>query len=213
MSIVDLLQTVGGRLGILETASKTPKGECPKIVTRTVSLDELKSAIRSEEIQSLADLPAELSVAFEKIFEAAGVKAAAVSWNIEKLKTLLQSEPFRSQDRTSAQKALLSLLDADRVGAEDLVKEAIAQDQALDAFEVFVRKKVEELIALAQHQTAEIEAKIQSLQVERARLRERIRVDEEKLQDWRKRKRAYERELAANIGYLTDRPVITTDEE
>jgi len=96
--------------------------------------------------------------------------------------------------------------------ANPKLKEAMAQDQALDAFEVFVRKKVEDHMAMAEHQIAELDAKIQALQTERARLAERIPLDQDKLREWRRRKRAYERDLAAAIGYLTDRPVITTDE-
>jgi hypothetical protein len=213
MSIVDLLQSVGGRLGVLETPDKAENGKCPKVTTRTVTLEELKSEILAEGIRALADLPAELTVSFDQIFEAAGVKTASVSWNVEKLKKLLQSDAFRSLDRASAQSQLMTLLTAEKVPAEDLVREAMAQDQALDAFEVFVQKKVNEHMAIAQHQIADLEAKIQSLQAERARMAERIRIDEEKLRDWRKRKRAYERELAASIGYITERPVITTDEE
>ncbi len=88
----------------------------------------------------------------------------------------------------------------------------MAQDQALDAFEVFVRKKVEDHMAAAEHQVSELDARIQALQGERARLAARVQLDQDKLREWRKNKRAYERDLAAAIGYLTDRPVITTDE-
>lgn len=212
MSFLDLLQTVGGRLGILEAPYKATGGEAVKVTTRTVTLDELKSEIRSEAVRTLADLPAELTVSYEKIFEAAGVTALAHGWNVARLEALLRAEPYKSQERALAQRTLLSLLNSERVPPEDLVKEAMAQDQALDAFEVFVRKKVEDHMAMAEHQIAELDAKIQALQTERARLAERIPLDQDKLREWRRRKRAYERDLAAAIGYLTDRPVITTDE-
>ncbi|MBZ5496676.1 MAG: DUF4164 domain-containing protein [Acidobacteriia bacterium] len=212
MSFLDLLQTMGGRLGILEAPSTTKTGAPEKVVTRTVTLAELKSEIRSEEVRTLAELPAELTVPYERIFEAAGVTAPAHGWNVARLKSLLNTEPYRSQDRAAAQRALLSLLSSEHIQAEDLVKEAMAQDQALDAFEVFVRRKVEDHMALAEHQTAELDARIQALQSERARLAERLQLDQEKLREWRRRKRAYEHDLAATIGYLTDRPVITTDE-
>jgi len=212
MSFLDLLQTVGGRLGILEAPSKASGGEAVKVATRTVTIDELKSEIRSEAVKTLADLPAELTVPYAKIFEAAGVTAPAHGWNVARLEALLRAEPYKSQERALAQRNLLSLLNSERVPPEDLVKEAMAQDQALDAFEVFVRKKVEDHMAMAEHQIAEIDAKIQALQTERARLLEHIPSDQGKLREWRQRKRAYERELAAAIGYLTDRPVITTDE-
>lgn len=213
MSFFDLLHTVGGRLRILEVSPKTRPGEIPKIATRTVTLEELKTHIRSEEVRQLADLPAELGVPFEKIFAAAGVAAATPSWDLARLKALLQTDPYKSQERGAAQKDLIAALDADHVQPEDLVKEAMAQDQALDQFEAFARKKADDQEARTRNQIAELEARIQSWQAERARLVERMRQDHEKLSAWRRNKRAYERELAAAIGYLTDRPVISTDEE
>jgi uncharacterized small protein (DUF1192 family) len=212
MSFLDLLQTVGGRLGILEAHAKEDAGEPLKVVTRTVTLAELKTEIRSEEVRILADLPAELTLPYDRIFAAAGVKCSAESWSVARLKALLSTEPYQSMEHAAAQQALLTLLSAERVQAEDLVREAMGQDQALDAFEVFVGKKVEDHMAAAEHQVSELDARIQALRSERARLAARIQLDQEKLREWRKSKRAYERDLAASIGYLTDRPVITTDE-
>ena len=212
MSVFDLLQTVGGKLGILEAQQKSASGEPQKIVTRTVTLDELKSEIDSEDVRALADLPAEFTVAFEKIFEAAGVSAPERHWNLSRLQAVLRSDRFRNREFAAAQKDLLDLLSADRVAAEDLVKEAVAQDQALDAFEAFVRKKVDGHVAMAGRRIAEIDARIAALQAERAGLKERTQTEQDKLRDWCKRKRAHERELASAVGYLTDRPVISTDD-
>jgi len=212
MSFLILLQTVGGRLGILEAPANENTGELAKVVTRTVTLAELKTEIRSEEVRTLADLPAELTVSFDMIFEAAGVASSKPEWNVARLKALLRTEAYQSQERTAAQQALLNLLRSEQVQTEDLVKEAMAQDQALDAFEVFVCKKVEDHMATAEHQIAEMDAKFQALQAERTRLEARIQLDQSRLRAWRRSKRAYERDLAAAIGYLTDRPVITTDD-
>jgi len=213
MSFFNLLQTVGGRLGILESSRGTAAGGCAKIVTRTVTLEELKTQIRSEEVRILADAPAELAVPFEKIFETAGVPAAAPGWNVARLRDFLQTDPHKNQERGTLQKAVLDALHADQVSPEDLVREAMAQDQALDAYEAFVCRKVEDQTVRAQHQIAGLESRIQALQAERAHLADRIRQDQEKLRAWRRSKRTYERELAGAIGYLTDRPVISTDND
>lgn len=212
MSFLDLLQTVGGRLGILEAHAKEEAGEPLKVITRTVTLAELKTEIRSDDVRTLAGLPAELTLPYDRIFAAAGVKCSPQGWSLARIKTLLSIESYRGMDHASAQQALLTLLSAERVQVEDLVREAMGQDQALDAFEVFVCKKVEDHMAAAQHQVSDLEARIQALQDERARLAARIQLDQDKLREWRKSKRSYERDLADTIGYLTDRPVITTDE-
>jgi hypothetical protein len=212
MSFLDLLHIVGGRLRIVETATENVAGEPAKVVTRTITLTELKTEIRSEEVRSLADAPAELTVPFEKIFEAAGVAGPACGWNLARLKAMLQAEPYKNQEHAAVQKSLLASMSAEHVEAEDLVKEAMAQDRALDEFEIFARKKVEDHMAAAEHQIADLEAKIQALQGERARLAARIQLDQDRFREWRRKKRAYEHDLAAAVGYLTDRSVITTDD-
>lgn len=213
MSLLDLLQTVGGRLGILEAPSGADAGEPEKIVTRTVTLDELRSQIQSEHVRALAELPAELGLPFEKIFEAAGVGVPAHGWTVARLKALLLTEPYRGQERAAAQLALLNALHSAQVPPEDLVREAVAQDQALDAFESFACRKTQDRLAAAEHRVAELDARLQALQEERSRLAGHLQEEQEHLRSWRRRKRAYERELAAAVGYLTERPVITTDDE
>jgi len=213
MSLLDLLQTVGGRLGILEAPSSADAGEPEKIVTRTVTLEELRSHIQAEDVRALAATPAELALPFEKIFEAAGVGVPAHGWTVARLKALLRTEPYRGQERTAAQLALLNALSAARVPPEDLVREAVAQDQALDAFESFVCRKTQDRLSAAERRIAELDARLQTLQNERARLAEHVQAGQEDLRSWRQRKRVYERELASAVGYLTERPVITTDDE
>ncbi len=212
MSVLDLLQTVGGRLGILEAQAKSTPGAPQKIVTRTVSLDELKTEIRSEDVRALADQPADFTIPFEKIFTAAGVSEPGRAWSVSRLQDVLRSDRFKNREFAAVQKDLLDELRADKVAGEDLVKEAVAQDQALDAFEAFVRKKVDGHMAAAEHRTAEIDARIAALQAERAGLKERMQAEQNQLRDWCRRKRAHERELASAVRFLTDRPVISTDD-
>jgi chromosome segregation ATPase len=211
MSLVDFLQTMGGRLGILEAPAAAGPGEPRKVVTRTVTLEELKSEIRSAEVRALADQPAELALPYERIFEAAGVARPAGAWNLAKLRDMLRTDPYRSRKREAAQRSLLEALGSEKASPEELVREAIAQDQALDQFEAFARRKTADRAALAERRKAEIDARIRDLQAERARLDESIRIERERLEEWLGRKRAYERELASAVGYLTDKAVITTD--
>lgn len=212
MGFLDLLHIVGDRLRIVEASQAKADGTPAKVVTRTITLTELKTEIRSEEVRSLADAPAELTVPFEKIFEAAGVPSPAHEWNLARLRTALQAELQRSQEHAAVQKSLLALMSAENGDAEDLVKEAMAQDRALDEFELFARRKVEDHMAAAQRQIADLEAKIQALQSERARLAAGIQLDQDRFREWRRKKQAYERDLAAAVGYLTARSVITTED-
>ncbi len=212
MSLLERLEELGDRLGILQKPEAAEARAPTKILTRKVTLAELMTEIRAGEVRALAELPAELTVPFEKIYEAAGIAPALHGWTVERLRQLLLTEPFRERDRVTVQKEILRVLAGEKVEIEDLVKDAVARDQALDQFEASARKKVEERMTACQRQMAEIESKLQELESEKARLKEKIRLDTEKWSEWRKQKRAREHDLAWTVSYLIDRPVITTDE-
>lgn len=213
MTLMELLESLGDRLGILERAEqKSPKATVV-IQTRSVTLAELKAEIHSEEVQSLSELPAELSIPFEKIFQSAGVAPGSHGWTIEKLRQLLQTEAFKKLGREAAQKQILDVLNAEKVLPEDLIKDAVARDKALDAFEAFARKKMEDREAARERKMAELGARIQELQKECDHWKAQAKSDQETWQEWCQRKRRQEHDLAWTVGFLIDRTVITTDGE
>jgi hypothetical protein len=213
MNLIDLLRAVGDRLGIVEMTPATGPTRPAKIQTRTVSLNDLLIEIRQEEVRALAELPAELSVPVDQIFAAAGVKAAAHGWTVDRLKQLLKTDQFHSKDREEIQKSILNILANEKVAVEDMVKDAVARDQALDAFEGVAGKKMEQRITARARKMSELESRVRSLQEELDGLRREAAQDEEHWRQWQQKKEAIERELAWTIGYLIDRPVITTADE
>ena len=92
---------------------------------------------------------------------------------------------------------------------EDLVRDVIARDQALDAYERYVRSKME----ARERRIAELENQAAALRDQCERLRLETRADETLWGDWRARKRSAERELADAIAYLVDRPIVTMEED
>jgi hypothetical protein len=212
MRLVELLESLGDKLGILEKAERNAAHTAWKIQTRTVTLAELTSEIRAKEVQALADLPAELSVPFEKIMEAAGITPGPGGWTIERLRELLLTDDVKKLSREEAQKRILGVLASEKVSAEDLVKDAISRDRAMDAFEKTARRKMEDRLAARERQIAEADAKIKEIERERARPLEQLSSDRERWREWRSRKRGQERDLAWCVGYLIDHQVITTDD-
>ncbi len=213
MSLLDRLHELGERLRIFEAQPKGKSAKPAKISTRTVSLADLTTEIRQDELRALAELPAELSVAFEKVFEAAGIKSPPHGWTAARLKQLLESDQFKTMDRPAVQRSLLNILADEKIDVEDLVKDVIAHDQALDAFETFTRKKMLDRGAARQKKVVEVESQIASLEEQRARLIQETEADKEHWRAWVERKRAYERELSRTISYLVDRLVVTIDEQ
>lgn len=215
MSLFESLRSFGGRLGLVRVVAT--EGECRdgqpcKVTTRTVTLSDLATEVRSDQVRALAELPAELSVPFAKVFDAAGVKPAEHGWTIERLASLLHTEQFQAMDRVSVQKAVLGLLANDKAQVEDVVKDAVARDRSIDAYEGFVRGKMRERAAARERQIAEVQAKIQELEAECARTAEESKVDQEQWRRWIEGKIAFEKDMAWALGFLLDKPVVSVTE-
>jgi hypothetical protein len=211
MSLIDSLRKIAQTLRIIQVA---PAAAAPdtaaakaqaKIETRSCTLAELMSEIRSEEVRALADAPAELTVALEKVCETAGVKAPNNGWTVDKLRDVLRTDKFKNLSRNHAQRALIEQFAAEKVDVQQLVKDAVARDQAIDAFAKFARDKMQSRRQARQSQ-------IEQLQQQLDRLKHDGEQEEQQWQQWQKRKKEYEKEMAWAIGYLLDNPIITQDD-
>ncbi len=213
MNLLEMLESLGDRLGIVARVPDSGPVHAPKIEMRVITLTDLTSEIRRDEIKSLADQPAELSVPFEKVIEAAGIPAQPHGWTIEKLRQLLRSDAFNGLAQDQAQLRILGVLGEEKVNPEDLVRDAVSRDQALDAFEKFARKKMDDRLIARKRRLAEIESQIADLHAEAAKLNDQSQDDAARWKEWRRQKRERERDLAWCVGYLIDKPVITTDDK
>lgn len=212
MSLLDGLRRLGGKLGLIHSAPAADPAAGPaKVVSRSVTLRELTSEVRAEEVRTLAELPAELTVAFGKIYETAGIQPPAHGWTIERLEQLLRTDQYRGMNREAAQQAILGLLSAVKAEAADLVRDAIGRDQALDKFETFVRQKLDDRMVTRERKISELEEQMRDLEKERARLLEEIKADHERWEEWKARKVAVEKNMIWALSYLTDDPVVTTE--
>lgn len=212
MSLLDGLRRLGGKLGLIQPAAAPDPASGPvKIVSRSVTLKELTTEVRAEEVRTLAELPAELSVEFEKVYQTAGIQAPAHGWTIERLEALLRTDQYRGMDRAAAQQAILGVLSAVKAEVADLVRDAIGRDQALDKFEAFVRQKLDDRLVARQRKISELEEQMRDLEKERERLEEEMKSDREQWQQWKSRKVLVEKGMAWAISYLTDDPVVTTE--
>ena len=211
MGILTLFGKIGNRLGLIRVVEVKDPAKPQKVTTRTITLSDLAGQVRSEQVRALAELPAELAVPFEKVFEAAGVKPPAHGWTIPRLQELLATDQYKTLARPAAQQAILGLLATQKAPVDDLVKDAVDRDQALDAYEVFVHKKLESRQVARQQRTEQIHEQIRQLQAETARLAEENKNDQEQFAQWHTKKVACEKDLAAAVGYLLDKAVVSVD--
>ena len=139
---------------------------------RFVTLVELMTELQSEEVRTLAELPAELSVAFEQIFTTAGIKPPPHGWDISKLEETLAGPDFKDKPHAAVQKALADLLATQKVPVEDLVKDAMARDRAIDAFARFVHQKVLSRKSIRAKKITDLENQIADLRKQAAKLQQ-----------------------------------------
>jgi len=212
MSFLKLLHGIGDRLGILETVAAPGSRQPARIQTRCVSIRDLAGEIRSAEIRDLAASPAELSVPFEKIFEAAGISPDTQAWTVDRLKQIVADESLKNKSREEVQRAILDALHSDGVAVDSILKDAMARDKAMDSYEAAVGQKMKARMETHMRRSLEIESRIRELQAEAHTVDAVRKADEENWRAWRINKKQHERELATLIGYLVDHAVITLDE-
>jgi hypothetical protein len=197
MSFLKFLHGIGDRLGILEAVSNKESAPAVRIQTRTLTLKELSSEIRSGEVKTLAYSIGDLTFDFDRIFESAGI-AGDPKCCLEKLNELVCRESAGGRPKEEVQKSILAALAIEGVSVEELVKNAMARDKALDSFETFAGEKIK-------GRRSEIESQIDTLQ-------QQLRNEQGRWTEWRKSKRAHERDLATILSYVVDHPVISTDD-
>jgi hypothetical protein len=200
MYLTDMLRKLGDRLGIIEMAPASADKRAPvKIQTRTVTMTELITAIRVTELRELAETPSELSVPFEEVFKAAGIPDSPKGWTIERLEEFLKDDKIRRMDRGQAQQETLRVLAEGGIDGSDIVRDAVARDQALDAFEESIAEKRRIWLAAKKREIRQVEEEIAS--------------EEKAWAEWRSRKRQREKDMAQAVSYLIDKPVISIEEE
>lgn len=211
MSIFVLLQRVGGRLGLMSVAA--PKSAAPtpsKIATRTIPLAELVGEVKSRQLGRLAAGEAWLAVPKARIHAQAGVVEGGMS--APAVAERLRQPDLVQLPRDAAQVALLNELARAKVRVEDVVRDAVARDQAMDAFAEQVRVRLAKARGVRRRRREQIAAAQRQLAAEDAELAAADERDDRAWAQWWQGKLADERELAWTLSHLVDIPSISVDE-
>jgi hypothetical protein len=210
VGLFEKLQALGCQLKLVQVIPQT-KTAPEKIATRNVTLRELTTQLHAENMRVLAESPVELTIAYEKVFESAGIQGLSNGWCAEQLVQLLQSKPHKEMDRKALQLAVLEKLAAGNVTAQELIKDAVAKDQALDAFEDFVGKKMKDRFSARQMRMVEIEKEITVLRQEQMRLGQEDQGETRQLSEWQRKKGDYEKEILEAVDFLISCKELASD--
>ncbi len=200
MGLMDRLKRLGCRLRLIRTVPA--RTEPPrKITPRVTSIKDLKAQVLERDS---VHRQGELSASLENIFDAAGIERR--TWNVERLRDMLRTEPYRSMDRAAAGQAILDAMSGQNARIDDLVQDARARGRALDESEG-------RALALMRERQEARRRQRESLQRQLGELNEACRAldaedqdDQQALREWQARKSAYEKEIMWALGYLMETP-------
>jgi len=211
MSLLKRMKRMGKRLGLLR-AARTPPKKPAKVSTRVICLEELMSGIPKLDIPISSATRVDLPLGFDGILANAGVHPPPHDWTVERLQKFLRRKCAKL-DFQQAQCLTLKALSKDDVPTEDIVRDAVARDQALDAFERFAREKLDAQKKKRKQHLLKCEEKLEALRKQIDRIRDEQKQEQEDWRAWRKKKVKYEKDMAWALSHIMEKPLITIDDE
>jgi hypothetical protein len=212
MSLLKRIKRLGKRLGLLRASKTRTRKEPTKVSTQVVSLEELISGIPELDIPVSSATRVDLPAGFDGILSAAGVHSPPHGWTVDRLEEFLRGKCGKLTFQ-QAQQRTLEALARDDAPTEDIVRDAVARDQALDAFERFAKEKLEAQRKKRQEHLARLKEQLEALQKRIDVVRSEQRQEQEEWRAWRKSKVDYEKQMAWALSFIMEKPLITIDEE
>jgi hypothetical protein len=148
------------------------------------------------------------------VYREAGVHPPPHGYGVDRIGEMLETKRFGSLDRDTKRKAIMAALDAAAVSVRDVVQDAVARDHALEAFETFKQREVDELRArtMGRVQTVqqELETVLRDSNAELERLKRGTEEAVRAFAQFQERKRAEEKRLREFISHFAkdeDNPI------
>ena len=162
--------------------------------------------------------PVANALAFDDIYEAAGIQTPAHRYTILKIAAMLESEHIRGMAAPVKRSSILVALDAAGVKINDIIQDAVRRDRALDAFEALQARALDKLEAEKNKESAQIQAEMDRFLAEQKARLEKSQQDvvreKERLRAWRDAKRREEQRIAVAVSYFAlDTPISVTPAE
>ncbi len=156
---------------------------------------------------------------FPAIYRAAGVSDPAHGYSAHKVLEIFASPGFAALDTRAKAAALTGFLNMNPTGPvpiTDVVQDALRRDQALDRFEEFLRRKLEERTGQIEKDNAQLQAEIDEITRRNREKMEANRIavetDQARLTRWLIVKRAEERKLFDAVNpFVEQNPISTAD--
>jgi hypothetical protein len=193
-----------------------PVGRTPKNKRVADYVDDPYAGIVDEEQLSNVTPDLGSDQPFDEVYKAAGLPASDTSsFTIYKVERLLKSEHLKGLGDRAKAASVLVALEANNIGLDTIIQDAVARDKALDQYDAMLRRDIKNLDVDLQIRNAEIEAQIEDFLT---RKRKEIAQNNTKLveaktlyQTWAEKKEAEENRLFEAVSPFVDSNPITKD--
>lgn len=153
------------------------------------------------------------TLSFDQVYRAAGVAVPPHSYDVFKVEALLQNERLKPLTPEARSAAVLVALDAQGVKIEEVIRDAVQRDKALDAFEQFQLRKLVELQTKVEDENKRLQQEIETFIKTRHQAieanQQRARKFQQEIQEWRRQKGLEENRLFQVVAHFTSSNPIT----
>ncbi len=162
--------------------------------------------------------PVANALSFDDIYAAAGIDVPAHRYSILKIAEMLESEHLRGMAAPVKRSSILVALDAAGVKVDEIIKDAVRRDRALDAFEALQQRALEKLEADKTREIGRIQAEMDRYLAEQQALleqnRQEVEREKHRLCAWCDAKRREEQRIALAVSYFAlDQPITVSPAE
>lgn len=209
MKVLDFLKKVAANAKLIQIIDEAEAGQKEPIpgATTVVSLSQL-IATQGEKFDDPANAP-ELNVPVEKIYELFKIAPPPGGWNVDKVIQALSAESIGDLGSGKAKKTLKDILIKNNVAVQEIIKDAISRDKALDEYERFAYGKLQERAASREGQIESLKQQIEDCNQSVQRLESSQLRDKDLFEQWVAKKIGKEEELLKVVGLLTSDPLIS----
>lgn len=154
----------------------------------------------------------------EQLYESAGIRTPGHGFGIAKVAEMLSSEHIRDLPRDVKRSSVMAALEAAGADVQDVIRDAIRRDRALDAAEAERARQLAAFEASKAGANRQLQAELDRLAADyRARMQanadEALR-ERESFSKWRVAKRQEEQKIAEAVSYfVTENPITTCPAE
>ena len=209
MKVLKFLEQVAAKAKLIQIADDTKEQQSQTVSfeTTVISLSQLIIE-KEEEADNNAGGP-ELNVSFENIYNALKVAAPQDGWNVDKVLQTLAAEDIKDLSSDKAKKVIKEILVKNNIGIQEIIKDAVNRDKALDTYEQFVYSKLQERTKSRDNQIEELKRQIEDCNKNIGQLEALQSKDKNSFQQWVVKKVEKEEVLVKVVGLLTSDSLIS----